>query len=148
MKTRQASVRTTGLIALALAATVLSGCTVEQILIGQVYTIGTPPAGACPSLQWRFVVNPQRSISGSLSRDGQQRIASLSGVLNADDSFQITATDLAGSRTTNVTGRFTSQTSTISIRGGVAGSACDGQTFNMRLGGYFSHQGGGGGGGG
>lgn len=119
----------------------------EQILIGQWYAIDTPRAGACPSLEWQFVVNPQRSIDGFLLRNRQQWIANLSGRLNADDSFQITATDMSGHRTARVTGRFTSQVSTISIHGDAAGSACDEQTFEMRLGGYFSRQGGGGGGG-
>jgi len=148
MRTRQPKVLTTGMIALALVTGGLPGCTLEQILIGQWYTISTPPAGACPGLAWRFVVNPQRSISGFLSGDGQQRIANLSGLLNADDSFQITATEVAGNRTANVTGQFTSRVSTISIHGLAAGSACDGQTFKLRLGGYFTRQGGGGGGGG
>jgi hypothetical protein len=137
------------MIALALAAGVLAGCTLEQILIGQLYTIDTPSVGACPLLEWRFFVNPQRSIIGSLSSGvRRQRIANLSGVLAADDSFQMTATDVAGGRTASVTGQFTSQVSTISIHGDAAGSACDGQTFELRLGSYFAHEGGGGGGGG
>jgi hypothetical protein len=148
MRTRQPSVLTIGIIALVLATGLLSGCTLEQLLIGQWYTIYTPPAGACPRLEWRFVVNAQRLIGGFLSPDGQPRIADLSGVLNADDSFQITATSVAGNQTADVTGRFTSLVSTISIHGGAAGSACDGQTFQVRLGRYFSSQGGGGGGGG
>jgi hypothetical protein len=148
MTRREASVLTTGMIALTLAACLLPGCTFEQIQMGQIYTIYTPQAGACPRLGWQFVVNAQRSIDGSLSRDGQQQIANLSGLLNADDTFRITVTDLAGNRTADVTGRFTSQVSTISIHGHGAGSACDGQTFNLGLGRYFSFQGGGGGGGG
>jgi len=147
MRLWQASVRTNGRIALALAAYLLPGCSAEQILIGQWYSVVTPAAGACPRLEWRFVVNPQRAIGGYLSRDGQPQIANLSGVLNADDSFQITVTNIAENRTANVTGQFTSQVSTISIRGGAVGSACDGQTFHLRLRGYFSRQGGGGGGG-
>jgi hypothetical protein len=47
-----------------------------------------------------------------------------------------------------VAGRFTSQVSTLSIHGDAAGSGCDGQTFDLRLSGYFARQGGGGGGGG
>ena len=148
VRTRRASVSRANVIALCLAAFLLPGCTEEQILIGQSYILYTPPAGACPRLEWRFVVNPQRSVSGFLSPDGQQRIANLSGLLNADDSFQITATSVAGNRTANVAGRFTSEVSTISIHGDAVGSACDGQTFAMRLGRYFAFQGGGRGGGG
>ena len=121
---------------------------IEQLLIGQWYSVYTPPVGGCPRLEWRFVVDPHRTINGFLAGDGQQRIANLSGLLNDDDSFQITATDLAGGRTARVTGRFTSQVSTMSIRGLAAGAACDGQAFKLRLGSYFARQGGGGGGGG
>jgi hypothetical protein len=137
-----------GIIALALMTSMLPGCTIEQILIGQWYSIVTPPAGACPSLDWQFAVNAQRAIYGFLSGNGQQRIGTLSGVLNQDDSFQMTIADAAGRPTANVTGRFTSDVSTISIHGMGAGSACDGQTFRMRLSGYFARAGGGGGGGG
>ncbi len=147
MRTKRAS-SPKARIALALAASLLPSCTFEQILIGQWYTIYTPAAGTCPRLEWRFVVNAQRLIGGFLSRDGRQQFANLSGVLHPDDSFQITATDVAGGRTASVTGRFTSLVSTISIHGDGAGSACDGQIFNIRLGSYFSRQGGGGGGGG
>jgi hypothetical protein len=146
MLTGQACKRTIRGMALVLAVSLLQGCTLEQILIGQWYTVYTPAAGACPALAWRFVVNPQRSIDGFLAGDGQQRIANLSGVLNADDSFQITATNVADTRTANVTGRFTSEVSTISIHGDAAGRACDGQTFELRLGRYFWYWGGGHGG--
>jgi len=138
----------TRLIAVTLAAWLLPACTVEQILVGQIYSISTPAAGDCPRLQWQFVVGPQRAISGVLSRDHQQGIATLSGVLDPDDSFRISVTDAAGNRVAQVTGQFTSGVSTISIHGDAAGIACDNQTFELRLGAYFSHQGGGGGGGG
>jgi hypothetical protein len=142
MRTGWAGVLTIGLLAL---ACLLPGCTTEQILIGQWYTIDTPPAGDCPQLTWKFVVDPQRSIGGSLLRRWQ-KIATLAGRLNSDDSFQMTATSLADHRTASVTGQFTSQVSTIAVHGDAAGSACDGQVFRMRLGGYFMIQGGGGGG--
>src|SRR4051812_12088192 len=71
--------------ALAVATFPLTGCVLEQILIGQVYTIQAPPAGACPRLQWQFAGGPDRSIQGSLSSDGQQQDANPSGLLAADD---------------------------------------------------------------
>jgi hypothetical protein len=143
MRIAKANRLTAGIVALGL---LLMGCTLEQVLIGQWYTIYTPAAGSCPGLYWRFVVNAQRSIGGFLSLDARQPVANLSGLLNADDSFQITASDLAGTRTASVTGQFTSQVSTISIHGDAAGNGCDGQTFHLRLGRYLSYQGGGGGG--
>lgn len=147
MRTRQARVRGSSLLGFGLATCLLTGCSFEQILIGQIYTITTPQTGGCPRLAWRFVVSPGRLITGSLTGDGQQPIATLSGVLHADDRFHITATDVAARRTAEVTGQFTSLVSTISIQGDAAGPGCDGQTFKLRLGGYFSRQGGGGGGG-
>jgi hypothetical protein len=145
MPTGQASVLTAGFIAL---ACLLPSCTLEQILIGQLYTIRTPPTADCPELAWQFFVDPERNINGSLSRDTLQPVASLSGRLNPDDSFRMTVTDLAGGRTASATGQFTAQVSTIAIQGDGAGKACDGKVFSMRLGNYFARQGGGGGGGG
>jgi hypothetical protein len=145
---KPASALGTRLIVLASVAWLLAGCMIEQIMIGQRYTIRTPQAGPCPPLELVFVVEPGRKVSGSLSQVGRAGAVSLSGLLNPDDSFALTTTTAAGNRTSDVTGRFTSQVSTMSIHGDAAGSACDGQTFHLRLGGYFSRQGGGGGGGG
>lgn len=126
---------------LALTAASLSGCTVDQIMMGQWYYINTPPQGACPLLEWDFVVDPARTITGSLLLPGQRTIATLSGTLAKDESFHITAKAVAGPQTADVTGRFTSGVSVISIRGDAAGSGCDGQTFALRLSGYFALQG-------
>jgi hypothetical protein len=141
----------TGTIALLLGAgAALSGCTLDQILIGQLYVVETPPTGRCPALIWQFVINPQHSITGSLLNVNQQPIAALSGQLNAGDSFQITASDIRGQQTASVTGQFRWQESTVVIHGDAAGSACDGQTLAFHLSDYFARQGGGesGGGGG
>jgi hypothetical protein len=136
-----------GAIGLTLSAALLQGCTFEQLLIGQWYAIQTPAFGACPLLVWRFVVDANRAMTGFLSRNGQQRIANLSGQLAEDDNFRITVMELAGPRTATVVGRFTSEVSTLSIQGDAAGRGCDGRTFSLRLGSYFAFQGGGGGGG-
>jgi hypothetical protein len=148
MGTKRTGAGLRGMIVLALATSVLPGCKIEQILIGQWYSIVTTPVGACPSLDWQFAVNAQRAINGFLSGKGEQRIGTLSGVLNPVDSFQMTLANAAGAPTATVTGRFTSDVSTISINGAGAGSGCDGQTIRMRLSGYFARAGGGGGGGG
>ena len=134
------------ILALGLTVGLLSACTLDQILIGQVYTIVTPSTGACPALSWQFFVNAQRAINGILS-SGQQRIGILSGTLDQNDPFRMTVADADGRPTATASGQFTSDVSTLSIQGAGAGSACDGQTFRLRLGGYFAHQGGGGGGG-
>jgi hypothetical protein len=148
MNTTYPQTRKAGWLVLAHTTLLLTGCNVEQIMIGQFYTIRTPQAGGCPALNWYFFVNAQHAFNGTLLDDRQQPIAGLSGVLNPDDSFRITATANSGGRTATITGRFTSQVSTLSIQGDAAGTACDGQTFQLRLSGYFARQGGGGGGGG
>jgi hypothetical protein len=136
------------MIAIGLVEWLGPGCTLEQILIGQSYTIYTPAASGCPSFAWQFVVDPPKSINGVLSLPGQRRIATLYGQLHEDDSFQITASASDRGGTADVTGQFTSQVSTIAIHGDGLGSACNGQTFARRLGGYFASQGGAFGGGG
>jgi hypothetical protein len=131
-----------GWCAFVLATSSLAACTFNQIMIGQFYRIYTPSAGACPVLEWDFVVDPARRISGSLLRGNQGKIATLSGTLAQDESFHINATSVVDEhRTAAITGRFTSQVSVVSIHGDAAGSACDGQTFKLRLGAYFALQG-------
>ena len=131
-----------------LLAWLLTGCAVEQIATGQWYTISTPEAGACPVLQWHFVVDPERSLAGYIVRDGQERVANLSGRINPDDSFRMTATAVSGQQTAAISGRFTSDASTIAIQGNGAGPACNGQTFTLHIARFLARQGGGGGGGG
>jgi len=126
----------------------LIGCTVQQIMPGVVYRIVTPEAAACPALTWVFVVDAQRNVDGTVARAGQTPFGAVSGTVGADDSVRMTLADGATHQTATVTGQFTSGISTITIRGDGAGTGCDGQSFNLRLGGYFSRQGGGGGGGG
>ncbi|MBS0638487.1 MAG: hypothetical protein JSS43_01365 [Proteobacteria bacterium] len=116
-------------------------------MIGVYYNIPTPPAGDCPAMFWRFFVNADRGIEGTLARFNQPPFAILSGTMAADDSFAMTATEMQGKRTARATGRFTSQISTLSIEGDGAGPACNGQTFSLRLGRYLARASGGGGGG-
>ncbi len=131
-----------------LLSALLAACNVPQIMVGQLYRIQTPPSDACKTLVWLFVVNPQHEIAGSLAGGNQVPFADLSGTLNQDETFVMTVTDHDTKGTATVTGQFTSQVSTISIRGDGAGPGCDGQTFSLRLGAYFARSGGGGGGGG
>jgi hypothetical protein len=132
-----------GALTACIAAIALAGsCSLEQVLIGQWYTFQTAPVGNCPALGWHFVVDAKRSIGGYLARDQFIQIATLSGVLNPDDTFQMTATEVGGSRREDITGAFTAQYDTLSLDGSWI---CGKQTFRIRpLRGF----GGGGGGGG
>ena len=133
-------------------AVLLAGCSLNPVLIGQIYSIVTPREAGCQPLELRFVVEASRAIVGTLSPYAppypQPVLAALSGTLGPDDSFQITATGTPGHGNATLTGRFTSQVSTITISGPVAGPACDGHTFTLYLGQFFRFSGGGGGGGG
>ncbi len=125
MRSRQTQARK-----ITLATVLLSGCTLQPVMTGQSYVIETPPDGACPRLEWRFVVNAQGTIDAAVTTASWQPVAALSGPFGADDSFRMTRSDRGPGA---VAGRFTSQVSTIAIQGDAAGQACAGKTFNLRL---------------
>lgn len=133
-------------------AVLLAGCSLNPVLIGQIYSIVTPREDGCQPLELHFVVDASRMFNGTLSPYAppypQPALATLSGTLSPDGSFQIIAKGTQGHGNTTLTGRFTSQVSTITINGPVAGPACDGRTFTLYLGQFFRFAGGGGGGGG
>jgi hypothetical protein len=106
-----------------------ASCSVEQVQIGEWNLIYTVAQGSCPALDWHFLVDARRDISGYVTRGGSPQIASLSGVLNADDSFQMWATEAGGGPKESVTGRFTSQLVTLSLDGTWM---CGKQTFRIR----------------
>lgn len=123
----------------ALAAT--ASCALEQVPIGEWNLIHTVAQGSCPALDWHFLVDGERNVQGYVAVDQFRRIATLSGVLNPDDSFQMWATDASGSRREGVTGRFTSQIVTLSLDGTWI---CGKQTFRIRPVHQFGLEGGGG----
>lgn len=124
----------------------LGGCQLEQVQLGESFIVYTQPTGACPGLQWQFVVDAHRAIAGTLLQSGAP-IARLSGTLAADDTFRMSATPPSGSPTI-ISGAITSQRTTFTIDGDVAGAGCNGQTLVLRGGQVFqgnSYNGGGGG---
>ena len=113
------------------ALALLPSCQLEQVQIGQYYTIRTAAAGTCPVLDWTFVVDAQRHIAGHVSDRSAAAVARLSGVLNADDSYHMVATSPRDGHTADVDGRFTPGLVTLSVKG--AGDPCDGQNFRIRF---------------
>lgn len=109
----------------------LPSCHLEQVQIGQFYTIRTAAIGACPMLDWTFVVDAQRHIAGHVSDSNAAVIARLSGTLDADDSYNMVATNLRDGHTADVNGRFTPGLVTLSVK--AAGDPCDGQSFRIRF---------------
>jgi hypothetical protein len=133
--------RSVALAAAAAALATTAACSLEQVLLGQWYSLHTFAQGTCPALDWHFVVDAHRSIGGYLDRDQFTQIATLSGTLNADDSFEMIARNASG-RTERITGAFTPQIIMISLDGAWI---CEKQTFRIRP---VRNVGGGGGGGG
>lgn len=131
VKMRRGGALTMGVIALATTALASCAWTLEQVQLGQWYTIHTMPAGTCPGLDWHFVVDANRSMNGYIASAPLQPTATFSGTLNADDSFEMTATDVVTNRKAHVSGKFTSQFIAISIDG--PGTVCDKQSFKIRM---------------
>ncbi len=127
-----------------LALGVVAACTLEQVLPGQWYALHTRPQGGCPALDWHFVVDAQRSIGGYLSREPSNQIGTLSGTLNADDSYEMWVTQKDTGRKESVTGRFTAQDVTFSMDGSWI---CEKQVLRISLPRGLGGGGGGGGGG-
>jgi hypothetical protein len=142
INSRGATAVVTGMIALAATASLSPARALEQVQIGQIYIMHTAPADTCTALDWHFVVDAHRSVIGFLTCDWDKHLATLSGTLNADDTFQMTVSELGGSRKANATGKFSSRFVTLSID--APGSPCDKQTFKINA----VHAGGTGGGGG
>ena len=116
-----------GLTAVAMAALWMSACSLENAQFGLIYNLYTNPQPDCPRLNWRFVVDPKRIMTGSISIDSLQPIANLSGMLNADDTFRMTATAVDNGWRADVSGRFQTRLITVSVSG--PGAVCDGHTF-------------------
>lgn len=123
----------------AIAAT--ASYSLEQVPIGEQNLIHTVAQGDCPALDWYFPVDARRNIDGYVARDQFRQIATLSGVLNPDDSYQMWATEKGGNRRESVTGRFTAEVVTLSLDGTWI---CGKQTFRIRPVRHLGLQGGGG----
>jgi hypothetical protein len=133
--------RAVGLAACLVALAATASCSLEQVPIGEWNLIHTVAQGRCPALDWHFLVDGERDISGYVAVDRFRQIATLTGVLNPDDSFQMWATEMGGTRRESVTGRFTSQVVTLSLDGNWI---CGQQTFRIRPVHQFGLEGGGG----
>jgi hypothetical protein len=121
---------TASLIALASAASFKPAHAVEQVMLGEGYMFHSPPTGTCPGLDWHVVVDGDRSVEGMVGWDRMKHTASLTGVLNADDSFHMSAKENGGSITAKIDGKVTVSTLTITIDG--TGTGCDKKTITMK----------------
>jgi hypothetical protein len=116
--------------------TLLSACHVEQVQIGQIVRIVTPPVGACASMAFTFFVDAQRRFEGTVRRDNQI-LGELGGVVAQDDSFVMTVTPAGQAAVTRITGMIGSLKTTFSIAGDAVGAACNGQVIRFNTGRLF-----------
>lgn len=109
------------------AVLTLAACTVEQFPIGEWINLITPATGACPELTWSVVVQADRSMGGDVYWDQRRHSSHLTGVLHPDDTLQLSAPDVGGTRDAAVTGLARQDAVTMTIHG--SGGACNGLTL-------------------
>ena len=82
--------------------------TMQQLITpgeGSVYTFSSARSGTCPNLEWHVVVRGGNALGGVISWDNERRVARVSGKLNPDRTFQMTATEVNGRGKASITGQ-------------------------------------------
>jgi hypothetical protein len=127
-RTTRAIVITTGMIPF-IAAASFAPAKAQRTVQPQWYNLSTPKSGTCPGIDWHVVVDADRSIAGNLSWDRMRHTATLAGTLKPDNTFELTASEVGGSRHATITGKVLNQGSVFTITG--TGTGCDNQTFRV-----------------
>jgi hypothetical protein len=112
-----------------IAATQFAPVKAQRTVQPQWYNLSTPKSGTCPGIDWHVVVDADRTIAGNLSWDRMRHTANLTGTLKPDDTFELTASEVGGSKHATITGKVLTQGSVFTITG--TGTGCDNQTFNV-----------------
>jgi hypothetical protein len=86
------------LIAAAFAALGLwLGVAVAQVPQGRIYVLHSPAAGACPSLDWHVVVEPNDILAGMIAWDDMKTMARATGKVDRPNhTFTMTAVEMGG----------------------------------------------------
>lgn len=115
-------------VSTALAFTALfGGCAVEQVTLGEMFTVLADPSGACPALDILLVARADRSMEGTVYWDDRRQSSPITGVLHQDDTFDLTTPDVGGTQAARITGRVTEGGVFMTIHG--SGGGCDGRSF-------------------
>jgi hypothetical protein len=73
------------------------GAAVAQVPQGRVYVLHSPAAGACPSLDWHIVVEPNDILAGLIAWDDMKTMARATGKVDRPNhTFTMTAVELGG----------------------------------------------------
>lgn len=97
---------------------------------GSVYSFSTRKSGTCPNLEWHVVVRDGSSLGGVISWDNERRVARVSGRLNPDRSFQMTATEVNGRGKATITGQVLAD-GRMSAR--ISGAGCESRLIEVPL---------------
>jgi hypothetical protein len=83
------------------------GTAVAQVPQGRIYVLHSPAAGACPSLDWHIVVEPNDILAGLIAWDDMKTMARATGKVDRPNhTFSMTAVEMGGQgRTATVDGK-------------------------------------------
>ncbi len=95
------------LIAVTSAFGVWLGAAVAQVPEGRIYVLHSTAAGACPSLDWHIVVEPNDILAGLIAWDNMRTMARATGRVDRENhTFTMTAVEMGGqNRTATVDGK-------------------------------------------
>jgi hypothetical protein len=128
-RTTRAIVITTGMTAFIAAASFVP-VKAQREVQPQWYNLSTPKSGTCPGIDRHIVVDADRTIAGNLSWDHMRHTATLTpGTLKPDDTFELTASEVGGSKHATITGKVLNRGSEFTITG--SGTGCDNQKFTV-----------------
>ena len=126
-RTTRAIVITTSMTAF-IAAASFAPVKAQRTVQAQWYNVSTPKSGTCPGIDWHVVVDADRTIAGNLSWDRMRHTATLAGTLKPDNTFELIASEVGGSKHATITGKVLRSGSEFTITG--SGTGCDNQTFS------------------
>ena len=88
-----------------LTGAVWDAAVAERPVEGTVYVFHSKANDGCPALDWHVVVGINGALNGMISWDAMKSMAHVSGTMNADKDFSMTATEVGGAgRTAAITG--------------------------------------------
>jgi hypothetical protein len=82
--------------------------TTAQVPEGRIYALHSKAEGACPSLDWHIVVEPNGVLAGMIARDDMQTMARATGTINQENrTFSMIAKEIGGqTRTATINGQI------------------------------------------
>jgi len=101
---------------------------------GRIYNLHTPAGGGCPSFDWHVIVGDNNSLSGLIGLDEMKVVFNVVGnYSSAAKSFQLTGTEIGGSRIANIKGQVqTNGRMAASLSGLPVDAACQAKNVSVQ----------------